>query len=87
MAQKKISQLVAVTGPTGPDVLPIVSGGATKKVSLTTISSFVREQVMYQGPTGPAGASAGSTWLNTTDGRYHVRYEGLWVEVGGQYVP
>jgi hypothetical protein len=36
----------------------------------------------FQGPTAPAEASPGATWFNSTDGRYFVRYEGVWVEVG-----
>lgn len=51
MANKKISALTAATGVTGPDVVPIVSGGATKKVALSTLSSFFAAA----GPTGPAG--------------------------------
>jgi hypothetical protein len=38
MADKKISQLTAITPPlTGVEVLPIVKGGATEKVSISQI--------------------------------------------------
>lgn len=117
MAQKKISQLPLATGPTGPDLLPLVNGGATKRVTLSTLSAFFAAAGATgpagptgaagssgsngaTGPTGPAGAgeayqsatappsaTVGATWLNTDDGRYHVRYDGLWVEVGGKHYP
>lgn len=61
MAQKKITQLPLDTAVTGPDVVPIVSDGATKKVTLTTLSSFFAA-AGATGPTGPAGVgSAGPT--------------------------
>lgn len=56
MNNKKISQLTAAVSVTGPDVLPIVNGGATKKVTLTTLSSYLAAV----GPTGPTG-SGGAT--------------------------
>ena len=104
MANKKISQLPLDTAVTGPDLMPIVSDGATKRVTLTTLSGFFSAAgptgptgeagatgpsgagEAYQGATAPAEASAGATWLNTDDGRYHTRYDGLWVEVGGPYL-
>lgn len=97
MATKKISQLPLDTAVTGPDLMPIVSDGATKRVTLTTLSGFFSAAgptgatgpsgagEAYQGATAPASASAGATWLNTDDGRYHTRYDGLWIEVGGPY--
>lgn len=107
MAQKKISQLTLDTAVTGPDVVPIVSDGATKKVTLTTLSSFFSAAgatgptgSSVTGPTGPAGAgesyvqtdapgsaTAGATWFDTDNGKYYVRYDSVWVEVGGPYVP
>jgi hypothetical protein len=62
MAQKKITQLPLDTAVTGPDVVPIVSDGATKRVTLTTLSSFFAS-AGATGPTGPAGGAgtAGST--------------------------
>jgi hypothetical protein len=99
MAQKKISQLTLDTAVTGPDVMPIVSDGATKRVTLTTLSSFF-SAAGATGPTGPAGAgeaysqanapasaSVGATWFDTNNGKYYTRYDGLWVEIGGPYVP
>lgn len=56
MAQKKITQLPLDNAVTGPDVVPIVSDGATKKVTLTTLSSFFASA----GATGPTGAAGGA---------------------------
>ena len=61
MAQKKITQLPLDTAVTGPDVVPIVSDGATKRVTLTTLSAFMSAAgptgaAGSVGPTGPAGA-------------------------------
>jgi hypothetical protein len=56
MAQKKITQLPLDTAVTGPDVVPIVSDGATKRVTLTTLSSFFAAA----GATGPTGAAGGA---------------------------
>lgn len=109
MATKKISQLPLDTSVTGPDLLPIVSDGATKRVTLTTLSSFFAAAgatgptgaagvAGSAGPTGPAGAgesyvqanapasaTAGATWFDTDNGKYYVRYDGVWVETGWQY--
>lgn len=62
MAQKKITQLPLDTAVTGPDVVPIVSDGTTKRVTLTTLSGFFAA-AGATGPTGPAGGagSAGPT--------------------------
>lgn len=57
MAQKKITQLPLDTAVTGPDVVPIVSDGATKRVTLTTLSGFFAA-AGSTGPTGPAGVGA-----------------------------
>jgi len=87
MSTRKISQLPAATGVSGPDLVPIVQGGVTKRVTVSLLAvagptgpSGAGEA--YQGPTAPASASVGATWFNSSDGRYFVRYEGLWVEVG-----
>jgi len=55
MANKKISQLPLATGVTGADLLPLVQGGATKRVAVSTLA--------VAGSTGPTGAAgvAGST--------------------------
>ena len=63
MSNRKISQLTAATTVTGPDVVPIVNGGATRKVTLATLSSFFAAF----GPTGPTGA-AGSLGMSGTGG-------------------
>jgi hypothetical protein len=53
MSNRKISQLTQATTVTGPDVVPIVNGGATKRVTLATLSGFFGAI----GPTGPTGSS------------------------------
>lgn len=55
MATKKISQLTLATGVTGADIVPIVQGGVTKRVAVSTLA--------VAGSTGPTGAagSAGAT--------------------------
>jgi hypothetical protein len=55
-AQTPISSLPAITAPVGTDVLPIVNGGATKKITLNQIDAFVSAT----GPTGATGIT-GST--------------------------
>lgn len=58
MALRRITQLPLDTAVTGPDVVPIVSDGATKRVQLSTLKSFFQAD----GPTGPTGAAGvGST--------------------------
>lgn len=37
----------------------------------------------YQTATAPVSAAAGATWLDTDTGRYFVRYDATWIEVGG----
>ncbi len=51
MAIRRISQLPLDNAVTGPDVVPIVSDGATKRVTLTTLAQFFAAA----GPTGPTG--------------------------------
>ena len=101
MSNRKISQLTAATTVTGPDVVPIVNGGATKKVTLATLSGYfggggggptgptgpAGAGEAYQGSTAPAEASPGATWLDTSSGGYFTRYEGVWIEVGGKHYP
>jgi len=91
MANKKISQLTSAGTLNDADVLPIVNGGATRKLALSTLTDYIGPATgptgadgvgeAYQGPTAPAEASAGATWLSTSDGKYFVRYDGVWVEV------
>ena len=116
MANKKISELPLATGVSGPNLVPIVAGTTTQRVTLTTLSSFFAAAgptgaagvtgptgaggaagASVTGPTGagevyqsdaaPGGASAGASWLNTSTGKYFVRYAGLWIEVGGKHYP
>jgi hypothetical protein len=90
MSTRKISQLPAATGIDGADLVPIVQGGTTKRVSVSVLAVAgptgpagpEGAGEAFQGPTAPAEASPGATWFNSTDGRYFVRYEGVWVEVG-----
>lgn len=58
MATKRISQLALATGVTGADVVPIVQGGVTKRVAVSTLAV-----AGSTGPTGAAGVAgvAGST--------------------------
>lgn len=58
MATKKISQLPLATGVTGADLVPLVQGGVTKRVAVSSIAA-----AGATGPTGPAGGagSAGPT--------------------------
>jgi hypothetical protein len=74
-----------VAGPTGPSVTgPAGAAGATGP-SVTGPTGPAGAGEAYQSATAPASATAGATWLNTDDGRYHVRYDSLWVEVGGKH--
>jgi len=103
MATKKISQLALATGVTGADLVPIVQGGVTKRALVSSLGGIGATGPAGQsitGPTGPAGAgeiyqsdfapavaAAGATWLDTSTGKYFVRYAALWVEVGGKHYP
>jgi hypothetical protein len=90
MSTRKISQLPAATGIDGADLVPIVQGGTTKRVAVSVLAVAgptgpagpEGAGEAFQGPTAPAEASPGATWFNSTDGRYFVRYEDVWVEVG-----
>jgi hypothetical protein len=71
------------TGPTGPAGAAGVAGAtgvAGNSITGPTGPSGAGEA--YQGVTAPAQASAGATWLDATTGKYFVRYDGVWVEVG-----
>ena len=61
-----ISSLPAVTVPAGSDVLPIVNGAVTKKITLAQIDSYVSAT----GPTGSTGATGptGSTGITGSVG-------------------
>jgi hypothetical protein len=57
MALRRITQLPLDTAVTGPDVVPIVSDGATKRVTLTTLAGFF-SAAGVTGPTGAAGVGS-----------------------------
>jgi len=77
-------QAAGVAGPTGPTGPASVVAGPTGP-SVTGPTGPAGAGEAYQSATAPASATAGATWLNTDDGRYHVRYDSLWVEVGGKH--
>lgn len=95
--QKRVSDLPAVTGITGTDMLIMSSSSATKRVTFSQITAYLQEVGIpgatgpagsgeaYQSPTAPASATAGATWFDTGTGQYFVRYAGAWVEVGGKH--
>ena len=71
MADKKISQLTEITTPTGNDIIPIVSGGETKRIAHNNYAKSVRDVntpltasgITVSGdivPTTPQGATLGS---------------------------
>ncbi len=93
---RKISQLPAATGVAGADLVPIVQGGTTKRVAVSVLAvagptgpagptGAQGAGEAFQGPTAPAEASAGATWLDTATGKYFTRYDDLWIEVGGVF--
>jgi hypothetical protein len=65
---KKISELNAATALTGTEVLPIVQGGETKKVTAKAISELggavAIGQVAFGTAAGVIGGDAGLTWDN-----------------------
>jgi hypothetical protein len=95
--QKRVSELPAVTGITGSDMLIMSSSSATKRVTFSQITAYLQAVGIpgatgptgsgeaYQSPTAPAQAAASATWFDTTTGQYFVRYAGAWVEVGGKH--
>lgn len=60
MALRRITQLPLDTAVTGPDVVPIVSDGATKRVTLATLKTFFQASGPT-GATGPASTVTGPT--------------------------
>jgi len=97
--QKRVSDLPAATGIVETDALIMSSASATRRVSLSQLSTYFTSEgfsgptgptgaaAAYQGATAPADAVAGATWLSTADGRYYTRYDGVWIEVGGKHYP
>lgn len=72
-----------VTGPTGAQGLSITGpSGATGSTGSTGSVAF-----SATGPTAPTGSGltvAGAVWLDDTTGRYFVRYDSNWIEIGVQ---
>jgi len=61
------------SGPTGP-----TGTGATGPFGVGEV---------YQAATAPSSATAGATWFDVDTGQYFVRYDDLWIEVGGKHYP
>ena len=91
MANKKISALPLAASVTGPDLIAVVSGGATKRATMNAVQTFCA----VTGPTGPAGVgehyeassapasgSTGATWFNPNTGEFYIRSAGSWLKVG-----
>jgi hypothetical protein len=87
--QKRVDQLPAVTGVTGPDLIILSRttgpGVGTRRVRLDQIAAYLEEasgqSEAYVQANAPATANAGASWFDTDNGRLYVRYEGVWVEV------
>jgi hypothetical protein len=60
---KKISQLTQLTARTESDVIPIVNGGSTKKI---TVEDFIREPVIN------AGNVSGNISVNLSLGKWYI---------------
>ena len=62
MADQKISQLTEITNPNSNDVIPIVSGGETKKITVANLA--------VSGSSGTSGSngSSGTSGINGTSG-------------------
>jgi len=88
-----------VPGPTGPQGLSITGPtGAASTVTGPTGSAGVAGATgatgangglafSATGPTAPTGVGltlAGAVWLDDTTGRYFVRYDSNWIEIGVQ---
>ena len=72
-----LSTFFAAAGPTGPAGQ---TGAAGASVTGPTGPAGAGET--YQSTTAPAVASAGAAWFDTASGRYFVRFDGVWVEIG-----
>jgi hypothetical protein len=72
---------VGPTGPQGTPGTPGLSGNAGSD-GPTGPTGPAGPGEVYQSTTAPAVATNGSTWLDTSSGKYFVRYLGLWIEVG-----
>lgn len=58
--QRRVSDLPAVTGVTGTDLLIMSSSSATKRVTLAQIGGYF-QAAGVAGPTGPGGGPPGPT--------------------------
>lgn len=66
-----------VTGPTG-------NTGPTGLGDTGPTGSTGTQEFYATGPTAPAAILDGALWLDDSTGRYYLRYDGVWVEVGVQ---
>jgi hypothetical protein len=57
MADKKISELIDNTNPSGDNIIPIVASGVTMKQSLSGLSAFKTTEVYVTGGTYTAGTA------------------------------
>jgi hypothetical protein len=81
-----------VTGPAGSTgAASTVTGpqGATGSAGATGAASSVtgppgQFPFAATGPTAPSLTLAGSVWLDDSTGKYFVRYDGNWIEIGVQ---
>jgi hypothetical protein len=82
---------IGATGPTGAAGVPGSAGAAgvtgPSGQSITGPTGPAGAGEIYQSDFAPAVAAAGATWLDTSSGKYFVRYAALWVEVGGKHYP
>ena len=71
-----------IIGPTGPSVTGPTGPGITGPTGLYAFAAT--------GPTAPTGTTmtqAGAVWLNTDNGKYYVRYDDAFLEIGVQGEP
>ena len=83
------------TGPTGPNITgstgaasnvtgPTGNTGPTGLGDTGPTGSTGNQEFYSTGPTAPAAILDGALWLDDSTGRYYLRYDGVWVEVGVQ---
>lgn len=75
-----------VTGPTGAASNVTGPTGAASTIAGPTGSTGATGGIAFAatGPTAPNLTAAGSVWLDTNTGKYFVRYDGQFVEIGVQ---
>lgn len=78
MADKKISELTAITDPADADILPIVdlAGNETKKVTVANLLKNSRLAVSAQ-----ASPIAGSCWVDTENFVLYIYTGTVWKSV------